>query len=745
MYLLLIILALGALWSNRSARAQSTETPPATPKVANDIQELEAESLSGDSDPLEYDLQSKTWVGRKGVIVRQGTTILVGNEVHVDQSTGIVVADGMVTLQKPSVYWTGEHLEYNFNTHEITSGSYRASVSGLFLAGETFSGNTTNKVAGATDATFTADDIAQPGYHIHAKKVRIVLGKEAVAEGATLYVGRVPLFYLPYYHRSLTSHQNYWVLTPGYRSTFGPYLLTEYHYNWTDSLETGLRLDYRAKRGPGVGPDINYDLGAAGTGHFEYYLAQDFDRKKDPALAGLSDQRQRLKFNHELDISTNFTAKASVNWQNDPKIVHDFYEGEYRTNSQPVTVFELNRSWSNFSLDAIAQPQVNQFFPTIERLPDIKLSALRQQLGVSPFFYEGESSFAYLRNRVGNETNFVIAGQGTNYAAIRADSYHQIVLPKTLFGFLTVTPRVGGRITHYGETDNAALPFRDEERFVFNTGMEASMKASRVFPTVRSRFFDVNELRHIIEPSVNYVYVPRPNVTPNRLPQFDSDLPSLRLRPVDFPDYNTIDSIDANHVMRLGLRNKLETKRDGEPDTLLNSYIVTDWRLDPRNGQTTFTDIYSDLDFKPRTWLVLNSETRYSLDRGEWNLAMHTATITPNDRWSIKLGHRYFRGDPAFVVPDTDNNIFFSSLFYRVNENWGARMSHHFEARDGTLEEQYYTVYRDFRSFTGALTLRVRDNRSGPLDYAVAFTISLKSRPTQGKRDRMEPSYLLGN
>jgi LPS-assembly protein len=723
MFFLLTILALGslALWS---ARADDSTLP-----------DLEVESLSNDSK-VEFDFQTHTWSGSNGIIARQGSTILIANEAHGDETTRHVIADGMITLQAPGLFWTGDHLEYNFKTGEIGAASYRAGIRGIFVAGEQFSGTTTNRIFEANNAIVTTDDVAHPGYFIRAKSVKVE-GLIVTAREATLYVDNVPVFYLPYYRRSLGPHPTYWVVTPGYRSTFGPYLLTSYHLNLRENWDAGVRLDYRAKRGPGVGPLLSYDLGTFGKGDFEYYFTRDWEAKKEAGFAGFSEDRQRLRFTHEATLQTNLTAKASVNYQSDPLLLHDLFEGEYRTNAQPKTVFEVNKLWSNFSLDAVAQPQVNPSFPTVERLPDIQLSALRQQLGISPFFYESESSFAYLRNKPGDFA-------GTNYAAMRADTYHQLVLPHTFFGFLNVTPRAGGRLTHYSETESSALQLDDHDRFVFNTGIETSFKASRLYSGVRNDLLDITDLRHIVEPSINYVYVPRPNVRPSQIPQFDTEVPSLRLLPIDFPDYNAIDSIDSQNVMRLGLRNKLQTKRDGEVDILANWYLVTDWRLDPLPGQTSFSDIYSDLDFKPRRWIIFNSETRFNVDRAEWVLASHSITLTPDDRWSVRLGHRYFQGDPAFG-PDSDNNIIYSTLYYRLNENWGARMSHHFEARDGTMEEQYYTVYRDFRSFTTALTFRVRDQRTGPLDYTVAFTMQLKSRPTRAGRDRLEPSFLLGN
>jgi len=80
----------------------------------------------------------------------------------------------------------------------------------------------------------------------------------------------------------------------------------------------------------------------------------------------------------------------------------------------------------------------------------------------------------------------------------------------------------------------------------------------------------------------------------------------------------------------------------------------------------------------------------------------------------------------------------------RVREP-GIRRSEPGILRDGTLEEQYYTIYRDLRSWTTALTLRIRDNRSGPTDISVALTASLKAFPRFGLgRDRARPEQLLG-
>jgi len=241
--------------------------------------------------------------------------------------------------------------------------------------------------------------------------------------------------------------------------------------------------------------------------------------------------------------------------------------------------------------------------------------------------------------------------------------------------------------------------------------------------------------------------VPTPNRRPPELPQFDYELQSLRLLPIEFPDYNAIDSIDSQNVFRLGLQNKIQTKRAGAVVDVANWNVYTDWRLRPLPGQTTFADLYSDLVFKPRKWLTWESLERYDLDDKEFRLALNTITIQPNDVWSWSLGHYYLRDDPRPppLGLGEGNNLLLSSLFFRFNEDWGLRMTHNFEARTGRMQEQYYTVYRDLRSWTAALTFRVRDNSVGAEDFTVAFTFSLKAHPRFGLgRDTQRPYSLLG-
>lgn len=693
-------------------------------------------------DNVEYELETGNVIVTNGIVINYGGATLSARKAIANEKTGLVQAEGDVYIERQGHIWRSERMRYNFYTGEVLGADFRTGQTPFFAEGKVLAGDHKAGVYVGREGSVTTDDYAgSAGYRVRAKNIVIIPGEYVEASHAILYLGKVPVFYFPYYRKSLREQANHISFTPGYRSLYGPFLLTSYNWYLNQQLEGVVHLDGRLERGVGFGPDLKWNLPRFGEGMFKSYYANDLDPGEDPfTLEPIPENRYRVWAGHQMELRTNLTAKGLVRYQSDQFVTRDFFESEYRDNVQPNTFVELNQRWSNFTLDVLAQPRVNDFFETVERLPDIKLTGLRQQIGVTPLYYESDSSFGYFRRKFRDgDTNLP-------YAAIRADTLHQVVLPHTFFGWLTVTPRAGGRFTHYGESHLAGGATDDENRGVFNTGAEASFKVSRLWREPKSKLFEIDGLRHIFQPSVNYAYVPRPSVRPNRLPQFDYTVPTTRLLPIEFPDFNAIDSIDAQNVLRIGLRNKLQTKRSRVGlDNMLNWALYTDWRLDPNPQQDSFSDIYSDADIRPFQWLTLTSEIRYDAEDGALREANHIATLAPNDIWAWQVGQRYLESLPG-GGPESGNNTFFHSLYYRFSENWAARVSHHFEARDGILEEQLYTIYRDFRSWTGALSFRIRDRRSGTTDFTVAATFSLKAFPRFDVGDDVNrPLLLLGH
>ena len=681
---------------------------------------------------------------------------VIADKGQLNQTTGEVFAEGNVTLQSEDRVFTSDRLFYNFRTRSMQTDNFRAGQTPFFVEGTNIKGDATKNEYSAADVWLTTDDRSDPLLKLRTRSLSISPGNFVEAKGATLYAGNVPVFYFPYYRRRMDQPPNHWSITPGYRSRYGMFFEGTYNWHLSDRLNGAARLDYRTLRGLAGGMDLNYDLGQAGQGDASVYLLDDRDPQSGAGSRSGSTEfttrtdRHRLSLYHSVNVETNFTAKLLLQDQSDPFMNRDFFESDFRRNPQPESHIEIAKHWDNFSVSLLAQPQVNDFYQTVERLPELRVTGLRQWLGATPVFYESETSLGHFQFSPASDQLDL-----SEYEAFRADTHQQLLLPRTHFGWLNVTPYAGARLTHYNSRsggDPALGQAGDVDRFVFNTGTELSFKASSTWADAQSSLLDVDGLRHIVQPMVNYVFVPKPSERPWELPQFDRELHSLRLRPIDFPDYNSIDTIDSRNVLRLGIRNRLQTKRFGEVDDLLNWELFTDWRLETQAHEARFNDVYSDLELKPRSWLLLGSELRYDTNERLLNEANHTISLLPNDRWSLTLGHRYLRDwspdelkarypyDPFFGNQLEDdwrwgNNLLYSRLYYRLNEEWGFRMIHQFEASDGTMEEQSYSLYRDFSSVTSALRFRLRDHRAGKNDFSVSLLFSLKALPSFGVGD----------
>ena len=387
----------------------------------------------------------------------------VANQVALAEGSGEIIADGNVRLKHGAQIWVGEHIEDNYKTRLISAENFRAGYPPFYTRGLRLEGDMNGEKYTAEDAILTTDDIKKPRFRIRAKRFVITDGKTIEAKNAAVLVGNTPVFVLPEYKLTLQGHEAYWKVTPGMRSKYGPYLLTSYHFPVTTNVLIGAKLDLDQQRGVGLGPDFLWSSPDWGKGDFQYYWIKDQNPRTDPLNKPIRTALPlRLSFSHQVTLRTNLTAKIVIREQSDPWVIRDFFETEYRRNSQPASFLEVNQHWSNWSLDVLGEPQINKFYQTVERLPDIRLTGIRQQLAETPLYYESESTVGYYQFQPGSPDFIPLTGFGANatnsYSAMRLDSYHQILWPQTYFGWLNLVPRVGGRFTQYGDTEGPTTP-----------------------------------------------------------------------------------------------------------------------------------------------------------------------------------------------------------------------------------------------------------------------------------------------
>ena len=651
---------------------------------------------------------------------------LTANSATINYESGRVVATGNVILNRDGAIWKSERIEYNFRSKQIKSAQFRSGTAEIFIQGENMFGNRTNGVYQARNIIFTTDNTKDPDFSIKAKEVEVATGKHIVFREATLYAGKVPLLHLPYYKRSLKSRPLNLRLSPGYKSEWGPYLLSSFRLPGNEEFKGEFNLDYRADRGFGLGPRIQYKSPEWGEGNLNLYRASDDDPLTDSRGIAINRERDLAQWSHRFKRGS-LTATSVLSYESDEYMRRDFFEDQYQKNVQPNSYFELSKDWSNYNLSLLAQPRVNAFYEGIQRTPDVKLSGTRHQLGNSPFYYDTESSVGYLERR------YNYASSSNDYGLLRADTLHQIYLPKTYGGWLNVTPRIGTRLTHYGESNGVGSTKTSSERYIAHTGLEISTKFSKMMPEIDNKLLGIsNGARHIIQPSINYAFIPNPNRVPDELDKFDYEITGPRLLPIDLPEYNAIDNIDSQNVLRMSLRNRLQTKRSKSLVDVIDWDVYTDWRLDPNTSQNTFADAFSDAYLQPRDWLTLNSNLRYDIDNSLWRTYTHGFSIHPESHeWSINAGQYYYLAQPSVSSADR-TDVYYSGLGLRLNENWSLSTRQYYDSKAGQMSQHDYILYRDMRSWTFFIDLSFRkDTGRRRDDTSISFNYSLKAFPRQ--------------
>lgn len=732
MIALLLVLAAGGSWAAPNPLGPMEGlTGVSTSSVPVDIQ----------ARSMEYNRARNLVVATGDVVVTREGEELKADSIQLNTITHDVEARGNVVFTRTNSVWRGNYMRYNFESGAWQTGAFESTFDPFFVTAKAAEmTNTTEYVLKRAVVTTCTNHYAGCHYTMSCRTLRVKPGNRMIGRHTVMRLGRVPVFYTPIWYRSLSDRAVGLSAEAGYRQRMGYFLLTSIKYWMSPSIRGITQIDYRSKRGPALGQEIGWHLPEdSGSGRIYGYFANDDGIAGDDTYGDsdlIESQRYRLRFQHYQTFTTRDYFLADVNYLSDPFIMEDFFDREYRVGYQPQNFATLTHRGDDMTMGVSAYKRLNDFYTAVDRVPEVVLDVNRQQLGDSPLYYESRNSAAYL------QMVYDVNGEGEDYSSSRLDTSHMLYWPTRHFGFLNLMPRAGARATYYSETVSRTtvtqsvqvvttnmvtgaggvvtpvmtsatqtnstvqtLVLGSDVRTLMELGFETSFRAFKVLNNDENIFG--TGLRHVVEPYANYTFIPEPNLRPDDLYQFDS-----------------VDTLDKQSTIAVGVRNKMQTKHGLSVDDIMDLDIFSTYNLEDETDRP-FSNVGMNSEFHLAPWWQVFMDASYDAYNSQLDV-FNVRTRFLGEVWKADIEHRS-RID--------ESNLLAADLAYAPNKRWEFGIYDRYEFEQSRLEEQGVFLTRTldclaFRVGGGYLPGYTRDDGTEREDdFRVSFQMWLTAFP----------------
>ena len=469
----------------------------------------------------------------------------------------------------------------------------------------------------------------------------------------------------------------------------------------TDWLTATTHFDYYSSRGLGLGQDFEWET-TNGNGYIEAYYINDnspFESTESTAEEALvNSTRYRVKIGHDHQINEDTYFITKINYLSDPFILEDFFDDEFRRKANPENYAVLQHATDEYAASLRMDKRLNDFYTTLDRIPELDFDWYRSQIADSPFYFESESSLTFLEMLHQEGTGIL---QPPNYRSARFDTYNQVFLPMRVNDFFNVIPRAAYRGTWYSDTPLGGADYRH----IFEFGTWTSFKAYKTL-TEKSGYYGEG-LRHIIEPYADYLYR-NTSITTNRLHQFDE-----------------VDALNGENRIRFGVRNLLQSKRGANRiANILDADVFTTYRFEPVAGDRHFGPLEADVELRLTDQFSILTDLEYDWYQGGFNDFNARAKYTTDDLSEYAFEYRYLDGTRSLFTPSV-------RLF--PNDDWSYELYAQYDGTLGEWRERKLLVNHKFDCLGMGLGLKIDEDDQPMLWVQFWLTAFPNSAPTIGR------------
>ena len=666
---------------------------------------------------MEYFEENGNIIASGNVSITYGDTTLSCDRIEVNTRTRQALCEGNVRVEQPSGVLVGERIRYDFLNEEgeIVGGEVKA-FPWFASAEETAKvGENEYRLRGGH---FSTCDLDEPHYRLEAKQIQIFPDDKIIAKNVIAYIGKVPVFWMPYYYHPIIDLKAKVQFIPGAGEDWGYFLLSAWRTHLKGNSKVDWKLDYRSKKGFAAGGDVYYNLSDFGMDGLGYGLLRGYWANENGAgtyePSGWTDRtestsekwRKRYQWNHRIDFDPRTVGILEFNKYSDEFVMKDYFYNEYEgENPTPNNFISIVNTQPNYTFTFLANKRFNDFYTVVQRLPELKVDIPNQRLWKTPLYYTSNMSGTMFKREFAHD---LTPHQDVN----RWDWFNKFSFV-TGYGPVNLVPFAGIRQTVYSRTKGDT---KMAYRAIFEGGLDVFMRFHKVY-NIATDFagLDIEGVRHIIVPKATYFHRADPNVYQGELWHMDE-----------------IDTLDKDNRISLSLENKLQIKRDygGELKStdFVRSIVSVDYLFRPEKNPFKFKnpgqfrDLKFDIEFRPYEWLYVDTRTEISPK----NMAMYSssieATVSPWETLNATIGYRYQKeiGDPR-------NQITFD-LYYLLTPKWRVGIYGRYDLTKGEAEEQQLSIARDLHCWEVEATYDV-DGSKFTEDYTFWLAFRIKAFP----------------
>ncbi|MCP4181110.1 MAG: LPS-assembly protein LptD [bacterium] len=555
-----------------------------------------------------------------------------------------------------SLAWSGKRTIGNLDSGVFEFGSFNTKLNNLYTKGKVAKRYNNGKleIKNATLSTFPSPGDGDPIFSIKSSKLVATPSSGAVSTSLNspgssdntkstsynnysiwaynniFYVLGVPVMWLPVIYKPTPGKTGQWRLSTGSNTEYGYYLQTSNYWNLMDSdgikVDTLNLIDYYQFRGLGLGNRTRISTDNSESQIFAYGINDDranYNVPDNSRYKNLDDFRYYVDVKNKTHLTDRMDLRGRFGALSDYYFLNDYFDDVFRVDPQPSTYADLNQQFDWGTLSLSVHPKVNDFFTVVEELPKLELNVPRQEIWKN-IYYQSQTNAAYMQMRWAKfkksraeiqaeyspDKQFANYVEPDDYSAARFDSVHFIYYPMKIGGWLNVLPRAGFRFTAYSNSSKkavndddvfgliqaskpesfysgAVVNYDDDggaiARFIPEVGLQLNTKMYRSWSNVKNAFWNINGIRHVIQPYINYTLL-SPTSNRDNIYYFDD-----------------IDRIDTQHFVRLGIENRLQTRRGGRNSSQVYTWASMqnyfDFLIDDKN-RNRITDESS----KNRVW-----------------------------------------------------------------------------------------------------------------------------------------------